>query len=372
MAATMVMPPRRYLGELSQNYVPIKRSKPINNVGLGKQAFSNSHFNVPSSTFDFSSKVKRSFDEYDNEDQENVDPVKTPAKKARGADGEAVKPRQPTIFNLTTVQGGKLSESAKIARKTLGVKSKDATKFSTAGAVGKNAKCPGIAARHRLGSKRVVRVEPHPANAGAPISINAALSGVSNVVAAKPEPQPSASTLALPSLNMAKANAARRAAKKLLGMGENGRQGHHFRIHEDTLDEEMAILMQHHTNTLDISDDEGRGKYSDDDNKENVPPPGVPASAVRRVARGDMMTEEVRSPLAYLEASLYYAPGCDASSVFNAPQEELPSPDLVDLEFGSLDGEVREVIKSKLNEVEYAVVESVAGNNAACNKSNII
>ncbi|KAL8810010.1 MAG: hypothetical protein Q9223_002577 [Gallowayella weberi] len=361
----MAMPARRRaLGDLSHNVHNYDANyKPVKNVG--KQYFSTPTFKVPSSTFDFSSKIKRSFDEYDDEDRENVDPNMGSAKKARGIDGEAVKSRQPTIFSLTTVQADQLSESAKIARKTLGVKSKEEVKA-------KSVKCPGIAARHRLGSKRVVRVEPHPTNAGAPISINAALSGVTNVVAAKPEPQqPSVSNTALPSLNMAKAFAARRAAKKLLGMGENGVKGHHFRIHEDTFDEMMAILMEHHTNTLDISDDEGRGKYSDDDNKENIPPPGVPASAVRRVARRDM-TDDVRSPLAHLEASLYYASGYDASSAFDAPQEELPSPDLVDLDFGSLDGEVKEAIKSKLNEVENAFVESVAGTDAACNNSNII
>ncbi|KAL8686160.1 MAG: hypothetical protein Q9224_005533 [Gallowayella concinna] len=357
MAAIMAMPARRALGELSHTYVNHNAQyTPVNN------AISTSHFKVPSSTFDFSSKIKRSFDNYDNdnEDQENMDPVKGSAKKARGVDGEAVKPRQPTNF--------KLSESTKVARKTLGVKSKEAIKMP----VVKNVKCLGIAARHRLGSKRVVRVEPHPANTEAPISINAALSGMTEVAAVAAKPEPLASTTPLPSLNLAKALSARRAAKKNLGMGENGRKGHYFRIHEDTPDEEMGIIMEHHTNTLDISDDEGRGKYSDDDDKENVPP-GAPTSAVRvrRVARGDMMTEEVRAPLGYLDASLYYAPGCDASSVINAPQEDLPSSDL-DLEFGSLDGEVNEAIKSKLNEVETAVVEYIAGNNAACNKSNII
>lgn len=290
------------------------------------------------------------------------------AKKARGFDGEAVKPRVAR-FNMTTIKADKIPESAKIARKTLGVKSKDPVSKSPVAA--KNIKCLGIAARHRLSSKRVVRVEPHPTSTEAYISINAALSGVSQIADVQTE-QP-ASMAALPALNLAKVLSSRRAAAAKKNFGENGRKGHYFRIHEDTRDEEMAILMEHHTNTLDISDDEGRGKYHDDDDKENVPPPGAPASAVRRVARADMMTEDVRSPLGCLEASLYYAPGCDASSVINAPQEELPE---LGLEFGSLDAEVNEAIKSKLNEVETAVVdhaavELVAGNDAACNKSNI-
>ncbi|KAI4217750.1 MAG: hypothetical protein LQ349_009046 [Xanthoria aureola] len=272
--------------------------------------------------------------------------------------------------------GDKVPESAKIARKTLGVKSKEGSAKSP---VTKNVKCQGIAARYRLGSKRIVRVEPHATNTEAPVSINAALAGTAPIMGAKTGK--ATPMVSIPPLNMAKANAARRAAKKQLGMGENGHKGHYFRIHEDTPDEEMAILMEHHTNTLDISDDEGRGKYRDDDDKENVPPPGMPASAVRRavrrVARKDMMTEEVRSPLGHLEASLYYAAGCDAASVINAPQEELPGSDLLDFEFGSLEGELKEDVKSKLSEVEHAVVdqvaeEAIAGNFVACNNSNII
>ncbi|KAL8648839.1 MAG: hypothetical protein Q9226_005825 [Calogaya cf. arnoldii] len=367
------MPARRAaLGELSESQFNYSaQCKPVKNAGFAKRSASSSHFKVPSSAFNFSSKIKRSFDEYDNEDQENVDPVtlEGSAKKARGVDGEAVKPRQLVNFSLTTIKG---TESAKIARKTLGVKSKEALTKSSVASTVKNVKIPGIAARHRLGSKRIVRVEPQATYTEAPMSINAALAGSTQMMGVKTE-QPTSMTT-IPPLNMAKANAARRAAKKSPGMGELGRKGHSFVIHEDTPDEEMAILMEHHTNTLDISDDEGRSKYGDDEDKENVPPPGVPASAVRRVARKDMMTEEVRTPLGHLEASLYYAAGCDASSVVHAPQEELPGSDLDDFEYGSLEDELKEDIKSKLNQVEHAVEdhvseESVAGANAACNKS---
>ncbi|KAL8777736.1 MAG: hypothetical protein Q9213_007728 [Squamulea squamosa] len=373
MAATMAMPAHRSaLGELSESRFNYNaQCKPVKNAGFAK-AHTSSDFKVPSSTFNFTSKIKRSFDEYDNEDQENVDPgsLKGSAKKVRGCDGGAVKPRPITNFNLTTIKGDKIAESAKIARKTLGVKSKDASAKPPIVSSVKTVKCPGIAARHRLGSKRIVRVEPHATNTEAPLSINAALAGVVQVAGQL------ASTPSIPPLNMAKANAARRAAKKNLGMGENGRKGHYFRIHEDTEDERMAILMEHHTNTLDISDDEGRGKYHDDDDKENVPPADAPASAVRRVARRDMMTEEVRSPLGHLEASLYYAAGCDASSVISAPQEELPTSKPFDLDFGSLNSGLKTDIKSKLSEVEHAIVdhvaeESIAGSDAACNKSNI-
>lgn len=79
---------------------------------------------MPSCDFNFSSKVKRTFDTYDSEDQENVDPatLSGSGKKAKGSDGAAVKPRQVTHFSLTTVKKPAVTESSKIARATLGVK----------------------------------------------------------------------------------------------------------------------------------------------------------------------------------------------------------------------------------------------------------
>lgn len=100
-------------------------------------------------------------------------------------------------------------------------------------------------------------------------------------------------------------------------------KGWHFEIHEDTQDDEMANLMEHSTHTLDISDDEGRSSPTKGDrcNKENIAPADY-HTTTNSPARRDLMTEDVRSPLADLATKEFYAEGCDASSVVIIPSEE--------------------------------------------------
>ena len=95
-----------------------------------------------------------------------------------------------------------------------------------------------------------------------------------------------------------------------------------FEIDEDTPEQEFDNLIQHSTCTLDISDDEGRPK--NDRGKENIPPLDyvVPANARQSASRNDMMIDESRTPLGDLEASQYYAEGCDESSAFIIPDEK--------------------------------------------------
>lgn len=287
---------------------------------------------------------------YDNEDQENVDPVTLvgSGKKARGLDGEAIKPRHVPQFDLTTVKDSAVPESTKIARSTLGVKPRTSA----------SAKPSGLASRHRRGGMRLVRASPHA-------------EGAANAPAAADMPV----SLPVNGILMTTAKTTNSSVKDRLASlrtGHKSRKGQDFTIYEDTPFDEMSNLMQHSAHTLDISDDEKCGKFWDDSDKENVPPPGCPSSAVRSVARRDMMTEEVRSPLTHLETSLYYAAGCDAKSVIDAPQEALPGSELLDLEFGSIDGELLGDTKAKLTKVEDAA-ESVAGSadDAACSKFNI-
>lgn len=85
-------------------------------------------------------------------------------------------------------------------------------------------------------------------------------------------------------------------------------------------------MMEHKACTLDLSsDDESRVKARDDRGKENIPPvdglnaPVRVATATRAYA--DLMTDEVRSPLADLNAASYYAAGCDTNSYFIVPAE---------------------------------------------------
>ena len=110
-----------------------------------------------------------------------------------------------------------------------------------------------------------------------------------------------------------------------------------FDIHEDTPEEELGNLVEFSTQTLDISDDEGKAEEQEKRGKENIPPsemsphaglssdPTVEATAATRVSRKDMMTEDVRAPLGDLDARSFYAEGCDATSVVVVSEERTSS-----------------------------------------------
>ncbi|KAI4086408.1 MAG: hypothetical protein LQ348_007100 [Seirophora lacunosa] len=314
MATVVAMQPRRRaLGELSATRSnKIAMTKHLQSIAAQAKPASTT-YEIPSGNFNFTSTVKRSFDAYDDADQENVDPDthQVLGKKAKGSTGAPVKPHAPK-FTLTTV-----TESAKITRATLGVKPRvegSAVTLDLAPGSSK-VKHTGIAARARQSAKRVVRVGPFVSNGHVPSTAPVSVGGETQH-ASTPR------------------------------VGKKTRKAWEFVIREDTPDEELTNLMEHSTHTLDISDDENRGKFRDDSDKENIPPPGCPASAVRPVGRRDLMTDEVRTPLGKLNAAEYYAAGYDAASVVNAPQEDLPASsdravlDHGNLEFGSIDGEI--------------------------------
>lgn len=306
------------------------------------------NYEIPSCKFNFASTVKRSLDAFGNdEDQENIDPETHhgSGKKAKGSDGQAVKPHQATQFTLTIVKKPVITESTKAARATLGVKPRleqPAAKVGVAPESNK-VKYSGIAARSRQAGKRIVRVGQFVSNGHVPASTPFSLVGNTQHV---PLPR----------------------------VGKKCRKAWDFVIREDSPDEELTNLMEHSTHTLDISDDENRGKFRDDRDKENIPPPGCPAPAG---GRRDMMTDDVRTPLGKLDAADYYVPGLDESSVINAPQEELPVSEHINLEFGSIDGEIRKDVNAKLNNIEAELVNNAEGSNAGatdsavCDKSNI-
>ena len=104
-------------------------------------------------------------------------------------------------------------------------------------------------------------------------------------------------------------------------------KGWQFTIHEDTNDEQNAIILQHSTQPLDLSsDDESRVKGRDDRGKENIPPTDglnapVRASITTTVSRNEVMTDDIRSPLGVLDAADYYAAGCDINSYYIVPAE---------------------------------------------------
>ncbi|KAL8687999.1 MAG: hypothetical protein Q9218_005978 [Villophora microphyllina] len=361
MATAIAMPRRRaILGELKPSgynkFTKYELANNLDNAGLTKAPAPSNNFSIPSTKFNFSSTIKRSFDLYEDENQENLDPVTLmgSSKRARGSDGEVVKAQAAPKFNLTTVKEPAIPESTKIARTPLGVKPRASS----------STKPTGLASRHRLGGKRVVR----------PIS-QIAFGPEPPLIAKAPVDESHPVSLPVNAILKATTNAVDVPAKgrvSALRKGRKSNKGQDFVIYEDTPFDEMSNLMQHSAHTLDISDDENSGKFTDDSDKENVPPAGAPAAAVRPVGRRDMMTEEVRSPLGQLEASHYYADGCDANSVIIAPQEPLPGSELLDVEFGSIDGELLGDCKSKISKVEEAK-ESVAGKvvDVACDKSTI-
>ncbi|KAI4139837.1 MAG: hypothetical protein L6R39_006082 [Caloplaca ligustica] len=323
MATVVAMArPRRALGELSSTRSnKLAMTKHLQTVAAQEKPLSkatSTEYAVPSCNFNFASTVKRSFDTYDNEDQENIDPATLfgSTKKAKGCDGNAVKPRQSTHFSLTTINKPVVTESAKAARMTLGVKPRLEQPAVKANVVPESNKIKysGIAARSRHIGKRVIRVGPYVSNGHVPSSTPFSLA---ESIQHTPMPR----------------------------MGKKTRKAWDFAIREDSPEELLTNLMEHSAHTLDISDDDNRGKFRDDRDKENIPPPGCSAPAG---GRRDMMVDDVRTPLGKLDTADYYAPGCDASSVVNAPQEELPASESVNVEFGSIDGAIHEDVKAKL------------------------
>lgn len=171
----------------------------------------------------------------------------------------------------------------------------------------------GILSRHRISASPFTRVDPPTfgttKNGGAlPFSIDAALAGT------------------IPSHKLRKpARTKELIAETVL---ESMPKGWMFAIHTDSKDQEASNLMEHSACTLDISDDETSSKIFDEENKENIPPqPGMNAPvsnviAAMHASRKHMMTDEPRAPLGELEASDYYAAGCDASSYITISGDE--------------------------------------------------
>ncbi len=255
---------------------------------------------LPSTT---SSALKRHAPaEFDDIDSENIDPLvfSSPLKKGRAFDFDLTKSNDVPLFASPPAKPAQYIERAQAAgqkRKaedtvtpTAGIKRRVEPSSAPAPA-GRSPKHKriGILSRRRMTTSSFTRVNPpsssavEPAN-GLPFSIDAALAGT--VPKHKPKPA-------------------------------HGK-GWHFEIHEDTKDDELNILLQHSTDTLDISEDENNSSKVDKDNKENIPPidgPAAVGSATQVAAtRRDLMTDETREPLGDLDAKEYYAEDCDANS----------------------------------------------------------
>ncbi|KAK1968041.1 hypothetical protein LY78DRAFT_457166 [Colletotrichum sublineola] len=176
----------------------------------------------------------------------------------------------------------------------------------------------GILSSRRRTAGPYTRIDPPTFNlsstASAPFSLDAALKGTIPSYAARASVAP----------------APRAAAKDLLE--SDLKASWFFDIHEDTPEQEMTNMLQHGTCVLDISSDEESERKASRDraegrDKENVPPvDDVSQTSARRSVRptdeDDMVFEKERIALGEMDASAFYAVGCDESSVIIIPADE--------------------------------------------------
>ncbi len=272
---------------------------------------------------------------FDDVDSENVDPssVTSAAKRTKLSDSL---PSKQSQFILTDTQSSPLSPAKpavsrpstlrlETSKSSLGQKRKTAAP-STLPAAGRSPKSKriGILSRRRATASPFTRVDPPTyAQPGAlPFSIDAALSGSIPTYTPRSEPKPVEDVT-------------------VRTLDDSLPKGWVFDIHEDTVEDEMANIMEHSTCTLDISDDEGSRAAKDDRGKENVPPLDHPSSLTSTAANHSinsivapspaatqtksrrpapkMTMEEDRSPLGDLPAGHFYAEGLTADSYILVP-----------------------------------------------------
>ncbi|GKT84089.1 thymidylate kinase [Colletotrichum tofieldiae] len=271
---------------------------------------------------------RKASDIVDTDDFENVDPGAF--KRSKGSDNlytskEALK---PSSFVLTKV--APLAESPALTstrpalprpRNLLQPKS-PAAKINTA--IAKSSPLSAPAGRSPTRSKRSGILSNRRRTAGpytrsvilrlCPFSLDAALKGTIPSYAAR----------------SSVASSSRTAAKDLLE--PDLKASWFFDIHEDTPEQEMTNMLQHGTCVLDISSDEESERKASRDraegrDKENVPPVDDVSQtsarrSVRRTDEDDMVFEKERIALGEMDASEFYAFGCDESSVIIIPADE--------------------------------------------------
>ena len=264
------------------------------------------------------SSVKRRYspETYSDNDSENVDPNLFSSKKSKNLDGLPIKASKPSAFVLKASNSTPAMTPRKIMtpkRLSLSTTAKPAPYSAPAGRSPKS-KRSGALSRRRISASPFTRVDPPSfgQSSSLPFSIDAALSGT------------------IPSYTPLSTKSATPAAPTLAVDVSSMPRSWQFEIHEDTPDEELGNMMEFSTQTLDISDDESKVLERADKGKENIPPEliGAPALAtahISRITRKDLMTDEARTPLGDLDASEYYAEGCNADSFFVVDEDAKPS-----------------------------------------------
>ncbi|KAK4230301.1 hypothetical protein QBC38DRAFT_50955 [Podospora fimiseda] len=276
------------------------------------------------------SPVKRkASDVQDDDDFENVDPLSF-SKRSKGSnlDGDLNKTFfKPPTFLLTKAASTSSIPSSYAAptkprsRAILQPKSPAArlnslsTMYSTpmSAPAGRSptrgSKRIGILSRHR---RHTQRIDPPSfgLSSSVPFSLDAAIKGSIPAYSGSVTLAPSSSTFTA---------------------GSEMQASWFFDIHEDTPEQEMTNLLQHHTGTLDISSDEESERRvmrerAEGKDKENIPPAddvSQTSSRARVVDENEMMgIEKQRGPLAEMNVRDYYAEGCDENSVVIVPCDE--------------------------------------------------
>lgn len=294
--------------------------------------------------------LKRRFEAptFDDVDSENVDPsiFCSPTKKNKIGLQDTYETSNPAklMFNTTTntlksslarqIRSPRRSDS--IAARSQGIKLGEppATPVhqttcptprnidSAPAVAGRSPKSKrvGILSRRRMTTSPFMRVNPpsFPSNGiqgGLPFSIDAALSGT------------------VPSYRPSPVQAKVIQPQEFCTLEESMPKGWMFDIYEESEEIQEQNVVLHRACNLDISDDESLAKIKADRGKENIPP-GDPSSASLLeittdipASRKNMMTDEPRTPLGDLEASEFYADGCDASSYIIVPGENSTDKD---------------------------------------------
>ncbi|KAF7539146.1 hypothetical protein G7054_g2344 [Neopestalotiopsis clavispora] len=283
---------------------------------------------------------RKAFNAIDADDSENVDPVLL-SKRSKGSDGfypsnDFIKPSKFMLTKSASandVIGSPLKFATPRPRTLLQPKSPAArlnsgiTKSSPltapAGRSPTRGKRSGLLSSRRRTAGSYSRVDPpifglgtSSSSSPAPFSLDAALKGT------------------IPSYT-GSAVASTRSISRTSGLGDlhgsDMKSSWVFDIHEDTPEQEMTNLLQHSTCILDISSDEeseSRLERERAEGKENVPPADDLSQTSRpRNARAvadidDMVFEKERNPLGEMNASDYYADGCDETSIVIVPGDD--------------------------------------------------
>ncbi|KAI8242408.1 hypothetical protein K4K57_001691 [Colletotrichum sp. SAR 10_99] len=284
------------------------------------------------------SGAKRKASDVETDDFENVDPSVF-SKRSKGLDSffpskDSLKPSSFILKKAAPLAESPALTSSKptlprprsllqpkspAARINAGIV-KSSPLSAPAGRSPTRGKRSGLLSSRRRTAGPYTRVDPPMFNlsstssGAAPFSLDAALKGTIPSYAAR----------------SSVASSSRSAPKELLE--PEMKSSWFFDIHEDTPEQEMTNMLQHGTCVLDISsDEESERKLSRDRaegrDKENVPPSDdVSQTSARRSARraseDEMIFEKERTALGEMDASEFYALGCDESSVIIIPADE--------------------------------------------------